>query len=415
MRQAASISYNRPILIFLSSTSQFVPGLLLVTPANIGGQDSICGAAAHGVAEDKGQRMRKAAPGLIAVIVAALLGGALSGGVVALLLDSNDGSSASDSPAVAAQEGSPAQTVERVLPSVVTIINEQPDRLDEQGNLIGSIAVGSGFIIDARGFIVTNEHVINEPGTLTVVLSDGTERPAQLVSHDAPFTDLAVLKIPEGNLQALRWGDSNRLALGQPVIAIGTALFEYRNSVTVGVVSGLQRRWLRAGVYMEDLVQTDALVNSGNSGGPLVTLNGEVVGINSTVVRTVNGVETVTGVAFAISSRTMQPIVQTIISNGSYPRPFFGLDHITIDQELLLTTNLPVDQGAIVQRVTGDSPAARAGLQAGDILLSIGRMELTEMLPFINALSRIGVNDRVDVQYWRNGQLFNTTVQVEPR
>ena len=180
------------------------------------------------------------------------------------------------------------------------------------------MAVGSGFIVDNRGFIVTNEHVIHDIGKLTVVLSNGDERPAQLVTHDAPFTDLAVIKIPQGGLRPLRWGDSGRLSLGEPVVAIGTALFEFRNSVTVGVVSGLERRWLREGVYMEDLMQTDALLNAGNSGGPLVTLDGEVIGINSTVVRTVNGVDIVTGVAFAISSRTVQPIVQGIIDKGHY-------------------------------------------------------------------------------------------------
>jgi 2-alkenal reductase len=312
-------------------------------------------------------------------------------------------------------EGSAAATVQAALPGVVTIINEQPDRTDEQGNLIGTVAVGSGFIIDNRGYIVTNEHVIHDTGKLTVVLANGDERPALLVSHDAPFTDLAVIKIPEGGLRALRWEDSDRLALGQPVIAVGTALFEFRNSVTVGVVSGLQRRWLRQGVYMEDLIQTDALLNAGNSGGPLLTLDGEVAGVNSTVVRTIDGTETVTGVSFAISSRVAQPIVQGIIDRGSFGRPYFGIDHQNIDQELLLTTNLRVDHGAIVQRVTGGSPAAQAGIQAGDILLRIGRNDISEEMPFINALSRVGLNDRVEVQVWRDGRVFNTTVQVQPR
>lgn len=365
---------------------------------------------------EEGSRRRFPPLAILLVVLAAFTGGAISGGAVSLLIDDDSGGG-SDSGAAAAGlvEGSAAATVEDVLPSVVTIINEQPERQDEDGNIIGTVAVGSGFIVDNRGYIVTNEHVINDVGMLTVVLSNGDERPATLVSHDAPFTDLAVIKIPQGGLQSLRWGDSARLQLGEPVVAIGTALFEFRNSVTVGVVSGLQRRWLREGVYMEDLVQTDALLNAGNSGGPLVTLDGEVIGINSTVVRTVNGVDTVTGVAFAISSRTVQPIVQGIIDKGVFARPYFGVDHQNIDQELLLTTNLRVDRGAIVQRVTGDSPAARAGIQAGDILLRLGRTEITEEVPFINALSRVGLNDRIEVQVWREGRTFNTTVQVVPR
>jgi 2-alkenal reductase len=365
---------------------------------------------------EEGFRRRFPPVALLIIVLAAFAGGAISGGAVSLLLDDSGGGTESISAArVDAEDGAAAATVEAVLPSVVTIINEQPERQDAQGNIIGTVAVGSGFVVDRRGYIVTNEHVIHEVGKLTAVLSNGEEYPATLVSHDAPFTDLAVIKIPQGNYRALRWGDSDQLVLGQPVIAIGTALFEFRNSVTVGVVSGLQRRWLREGVYMEDLVQTDALLNAGNSGGPLVTLDGEVIGINSTVVRTVNGVETVTGVAFALSSRTVQPIVQTIIDRGAFPRPYFGIDHQNIDQGLLLTSNLRVDHGAIVQRVTGDSPAAKAGIQAGDILLRLGRTEITEEMPFINALSRVGLNERVEVQVSRDGRIFNTTVQVVPR
>jgi 2-alkenal reductase len=360
---------------------------------------------------------------IVAIVLMAFAGGAIAGGAVSLVLNddsSSTGTKAENAPASGGTSrdaaNAAAETVQRVLPSVVTIINEQPDHLDEQGNTIGSVAIGSGFIVDNRGYIATNEHVIHNPGTLTVVLSNGDERPAQLVSQDAPFTDLAVIKIPPGNLRALRWGDSAKLSLGQPVIAIGTALFEFRNSVTVGVVSGLQRRWLREGVYMEDLIQTDALLNAGNSGGPLVTLDGEVVGINSTVVRTVNGVETVTGISFALSSRSVQPIVQGIIDKGSFARPYFGIDHQNVDQDLLMSTpSLRIDHGALVQRVTGDSPAAKAGIQAGDVLLRIGRNDITGDQPFINVLSKVGLNDRVDVQVWRNGNVFNTQVQVEAR
>jgi 2-alkenal reductase len=297
----------------------------------------------------------------------------------------------------------------------VTVVNQGAEHTDEEGQIFGSYSVGSGFIIDERGFVVTNEHVIRGHTALTVVLSNGEERPAELVSRDSPFTDLAVLKIPGGNLQPLRWGDSDRLAPGETVVALGTALFEYRNSVTVGVVSGLQRRWLREGVFMEDLIQTDAMVNAGNSGGPLVNLAGEVVGINSTVVRTVGDVTTVTGVSFAISSRTMQPIVQSIIDRGAYPRPYFGVDHQDLDSEALATQRLPLEHGARVLRVYADGPAARAGIQAGDVVLRIGRSDVSEEMPFINALSRVGVNERVEVQFWREGRILNANVQVTPR
>src|SRR5690606_90030 len=124
-----------------------------------------------------------------------------------------------------------AEAVQRALPSVVTIVSELPDRRDPQGRIIERLATGTGFIVDERGYIVTNEHVVHDAGRLTVVLSNGEEREAELVSHDAPFTDIAVIKIPEGGLRAIRVADSARLQPGQTVIAIGTALFEFRNSV----------------------------------------------------------------------------------------------------------------------------------------------------------------------------------------
>jgi 2-alkenal reductase len=358
---------------------------------------------------------------VLPLLLVAVLAGAASGAVVTLLLDSGDSGApaaptASSTTTVPAANGEQvAAVVERVLPSVVTIINEQPEHQDDQGQTVQGVAVGSGFIIDDRGYIVTNEHVIHDTGKLTVVLSNGEERQAALVSQDAPFTDLAVVRIPGGGLQAVSFGDSDRLRLGQQVIAIGTALFEYRNSVTVGVVGGLQRRWLREGVYMEDLIQTDAAVNSGNSGGPLVTLDGKVVGVNSTVVRSIGSIDTVTGVAFAISSRTMQPIVSSIIQNGEYPRPYFGIDHQNIDDDLRATGTLGVDQGALVKSVTPGSPADAAGIKAGDVLLRIGRIDITDDTPFINALGEQAVDQPVDVRVWRGGNVFSTTVDLQPR
>jgi S1-C subfamily serine protease len=210
-------------------------------------------------------------------VIVGVLSGAVAGGVTVLLLDRDDDGSSAAIPS--GNESAIARTAEAALASVVTVINEQPSFLNEQGLIVDPSSVGSGVIIDERGFILTNEHVIHDTGNLKVVLENGEERPAQLVSHDAPFTDLAVVRIPSGGLQALPVGDSDDLVLGQPVIAIGSALYEYRNSVSSGIVSGLHRRWLRQDVFMEDLIQTDTAINNGNSGGPLLNLKGEVVGL----------------------------------------------------------------------------------------------------------------------------------------
>jgi S1-C subfamily serine protease len=353
------------------------------------------------------------------LVLAAFVGGAVSGAAVSLLLDkngSNGGASdAAERRVLVAEESAVSEAVARALPSVVTIVNEQVPRQDSQGRIIESISVGSGFIVDARGFIVTNQHVVENAARLTVILANGQDRQATLVSHDAPFTDVAVIRVSGPALRPIAFGDSASLRLGQTVVAIGSAVFEYRNSVSVGVVSGLGRRWLREGVFMEDLVQTDAAINSGNSGGPLITTNGEVVGMVTNVVRRLGTAENVIGVSFAISSRTMAPIVQSIVTRGVFPRPYFGVDHLDIDEEFAALNNLRVDRGALVRRVIADSPAERAGILAGDVILRLGRIELSEEMPFINALSRFGVNERMAIQVWREGRLSDLTLETTAR
>ncbi len=378
----------------------------------------------------EGTRGRLPLPALIlSFIVVAIFAGAASGAVVALLLDSGDngpspsGAAAANPTAVVAAAGNTVPgLVQNVLPSVVTIIDE-PQTSDQSNTVLA--AVGSGFIVDARGYIVTNEHVVHNPGALIVVLSDGEERPAELVSADAPFTDLAVIRIQPGGLQALSFGDSDRLQLGQQVVAIGTPLGTgFQNSVTVGVVSGLQRFWLRQGVYMEDLIQTDAPLNSGNSGGPLITMDGKVVGINSLVIHSSQPLDTVESQAplepvndmgLAISSRVMQPIIASIIASGEYPRPYFGIDHENIDPSLVQSEGLAVSQGALVTNVTPGSPADKAGIETGDVLLRIGHTDITSDVPFINALAEQAPDQPVDVRVWRNGNVMTTTVDLQPR
>jgi serine protease Do len=353
----------------------------------------------------------------LAFLGPAVVAGALSGALVSVTLDKGDSSTTSRGGSLPRGVSGDvfAETTAFVLPGVVTIINEQPPRPDNLGRLVENVSVGSGVIVDQRGFVVTNEHVVRGMGKLTVVLNDGVERPATLVSHDAPFTDLAVLRIQEGGFKALRFGDSDTLALGQSVVAIGSALFEYRNSVTIGVISGLHRRWLREGIYMEDLVQTDAAINAGNSGGPLVSLDGEVVGLTTNVVRRLGPAENVYGIAFAISSNTMEPIVRSIIQRGQFPRPYFGVEHQDIDADFLETYESPVERGALVRRVFERSPAQAAGLRAGDVILRIGRTEINEEQTFLNALARVGVNERVPVQFWRGGSISEVLLETTPR
>ncbi len=356
----------------------------------------------------------------LAVVAAAFVGGAASGAVVSFAVGGR-GSGSEGDPAqterrvLAREEDAVTQAIQDTSASIVTIINEKPASQDGQGNIVQGVSVGTGVIVDDRGFVVTNEHVIHEPGKLSVVFLNGEERPASVVSDDAPFTDLAVLRIPAGNLKALPFADSTTLKLGQTVVAIGSALFEYRNSVTVGVISGLNRRYLREQVFMEDLIQTDAAINSGNSGGPLLNTSGQIVGLTTNVVRRIGATTDVYGIAFAISSRTMQPIVRSIIDRGKYTRPYIGIDHLEVDATVAAERNLRVNYGALVQRVVAGSPAQAAGIRPGDVILRVGRSDLGEDLPFLNALSHLNPRDKVAMQVLRDGRPLDLTVEVAER
>jgi 2-alkenal reductase len=299
-----------------------------------------------------------------------------------------------------------------VLPSVVTIVNEiAPSATLPSGGIAG----GAGFIVDARGYVVTNEHVVREPGNLTVILNDGSTRPATVVSHDAPFTDLAVLRIPAGGLRALPLADSRRLVPGQTVLVIGSPDFDYRNSVSAGVISGLQRAKLLDGVYREDLIQTDAPVNSGDSGGPLLNLDGEVVGLIS--FRDIGGDpdDPIFGISFALSSNSIAPLVRAIVDRGQYPRPYFGIDHLDLDDAVAQQVGLRVNRGALVRRVIDGSPAQKAGLRAGDVILSLGRNELGAKLTFLTALRQLAPNERTTAMVLRDGRVIEVTLELTPR
>jgi S1-C subfamily serine protease len=372
---------------------------------------------------ENGSRLKPPPLGwLAAFLLISILTGAVSGAVVALVVDGGNGGSSSASrqptPTISRTQAGDdvvAQVASIAVRSVVTVINEEPPHVDENGDTVQTVNSGSGFIFDADGYVVTNEHVIDQPGTLTVVLNDGQQRPATLVSDDAPFTDLAVLRIPSGGLTPLAFADSEKLVQGQTVIAIGSALFAYQNSVTSGVISGLKRRYLREGIYEEDLIQTDAAVNTGNSGGPLVTLDGKVVGMVSNVVRRIANSDTVQGISFAISSRTIVPLIQEIVRSGSFPRPYFGIEDQDLDPSVGLPQGVTADHGALVTSVISGSPAAQAGIQKGDIILKVGTSDITPDFTFLNALALVAPTDKVPVQLQRGGSVLNLNVQMVPR
>lgn len=363
--------------------------------------------------EDGFGRKLPPAAWLLALLLVAFGAGAVSGAVVSLILDdSGDGGApaqAFESRLPSLEGDAVARTAVNALPAVVTVINELPPRPGSAGGLAG----GAGVIVDERGFVLTNEHIVHDPGKLTVLLNDGQTRPATVVSHDAPFTDLAVLRIPSGGLKSLPFGDSDELAPGETVVAIGSPDIDYQNTVTVGVASGLHRRKRMMGVWIDDLIQTDAAINAGNSGGPLLNLRGQIVGLIS--LRDIGADDPLFGIAFALSSNRIRPIVASIVDKGQFPRPYFGIEHQDVDANLIRQANLRVDRGALVRSVFDGSPAQKAGIRSGDVILSIGRVDIDEDASFINALEQLGTSDRVPVQVYRDGRVGELSLEITPR
>lgn len=304
------------------------------------------------------------------------------------------------------------EAVAEVKPAVVTVINiQQPESF--LGEIIQPQASGSGVIIDERGYIVTNNHVVESAQRLEVIFSDGTSVPATLVGTDL-FSDLAVLKV-EGSVPAIaQLGDSSSLQPGEPVVAIGSPLGDFKGTVTVGVVSALNRTLpVTENFNMEGLIQTDAAINPGNSGGPLVNAVGQVVGINTAIVRgsTVSGT-VFEGLGFAIPSNTVRDVVQQIIEKGRVERPYLGIHYLAITPNIAEAYDLPIDRGAYIESVELGSPAARAGLRAGDFLVSIGGQEIDEDNPLVNVLMRFSVGQEVEVQFFRGDQEMTTPVTL---
>lgn len=372
--------------------------------------------------------------GILAIAVAvAALSGALAGASVALLV-SDDGAPVKDQATAdngaeagpstllqVTEESAITETFDKVSPGVVTLI-VQAQRLDTNGRMIRETNLGSGVVIDDRGYIVTNEHVVRGATQITVIMSDGSERPGVLAGDDAPFTDVAVVRIQPDNLTVVPMGDSEMVRPGQAVLTIGSVAFnqqmydEFRNNVTRGIVSGVNRRWPKDDTVMEDLIQTDAAINHGNSGGALVTLDGQLIGITTTVVRGTQSGQQVEGVGFAISTRTLKPVIDQIIRNGKTDRPYVGIVHQTISAEQAQRARLPLSNGAAaVVEVIENSPASRAGVQKGDIITKLADFEINDDQPYLSALVKMKPNTTVPLTIVRGGQEMQLSLDVMVR
>ncbi|MFA5056439.1 MAG: trypsin-like peptidase domain-containing protein [Dehalococcoidia bacterium] len=277
---------------------------------------------------------------------------------------------------------------------------------------VPSESAGSGVIIDGDGYIVTNNHVVEDSTSITVSLTDGRSFDATLVGTD-PYTDLAIVKIDGGNLPTASLGDSDALRVGDWVIAIGNALaLEGGPTVTVGVVSALGRTIeVDSDTTLYDLIQTDAAINPGNSGGPLINLNGEVIGINTAKISSVE----VSGVGFAISSNSAVPIIEELISKGYVSRPYLGVSLVTVTPAIVNTYDLRVDTGAMIYYMNQGTPASNAGLRPGDVIVAFDNVEIETADDAIQAIRNHSVGDTVEVKYYRGNSLQSAWVTLAER
>ena len=309
----------------------------------------------------------------------------------------------------------PARIARDVGPAVVTVVSQLPSQSGFFGSYQPPPARGSGVIIDPRGYVITNNHVVESAEQLFVVLADGRQKQASLVGTDYPFSDLALVKIEGDGFPAARLGDSDTLQQGSWVVTIGSALGDFRNTVTVGVVSALGRSLQTDGAVLDDLIQTDAPINHGNSGGPMLNLAGDVIGINTAIIR--GGDQQAEGIGFAIPSNTVRYVADQLIANGRVARPYLAIDYVAITPRLAALYRLPVDYGLYIQRVGRGSTVEQAGMQPGDILLSLAGEKLDERTPLIRALSHHQVGDRLAAEFWRDGatQTSDVTLEELPR
>jgi len=360
---------------------------------------------------------------ILVVIIAAAsaLVGALVGGVIVYQIGQRSASNqeASQIPAQASTqpasqtllvsntqvETAITQVVEKTGPAVVTIYGTLPGRETFFGRTSGGTVSGSGVIISSAGYILTNNHVVEGTDQVSVELADGTQLPASVINTDI-FSDLAVLKA-EGSMPAVAvLGNSDALRVGESVVAIGSPLGDFKNTVTVGVISATGRTLdTGSGYQLENLIQTDAAINEGNSGGPLVNLAGEVIGINTLIVRGGQNVSsTAEGLGFSVPSNTANLVSAQIIENGYFTRPVLGVEWQAINPNIAFRYGLPVEWGVYVTSVSSGGPADQAGIQENDIIVRIGEKAIGEDTSFYNALFSYQAGSQVEVEVSRRGE-----------
>jgi serine protease Do len=334
------------------------------------------------------------------------------------------------------EQSATTEVVEQAGPAVVSIvISKQISQMspnvfdpfgvfDNPGNEqsgsseLRQVGAGTGFFVSSDGMIVTNKHVVSDDtAQYSVITNDGKSYDAKVLSKD-PVNDIAIIKIDIRNAPFLNFADSSTIQLGQHVIAIGNSLGEYQNTVTAGIISGIGRSVIAGGMgeleQLDGVIQTDAAINSGNSGGPLLDLSGKVIGINTAADRQGQSI------GFAIPSNDVKVALDSYRNGGKIVRPFLGVRYMMITEAVAKSENLPKDFGALIIRgnsatdfaVQPGSPADKAGLQENDIIMEVNGDKLTEQNSLTRVLKKYKPNDSLTLKVFSKGQEKTVIITV---
>jgi S1-C subfamily serine protease len=351
------------------------------------------------------------------LILGAFVAGA---GVMKIIFKKSEAKLVEKTRELVSEESVVTRVVEEVTSGVVTI-SISKTQIDFLSQFFGDVKeekieqdVGTGFIIDDKGLIVTNKHVVGDrDAKYKVIVGKDEELEVKDIYRD-PVTDLAILKVEKEGLRALRLGDSDSLKVGQSVIAIGTALGEFRSTVTTGVISGLGRG-ITAGSPFEgaeelsNVIQTDAAINPGNSGGPLLNSNGEVIGVNVAVSASGQNI------GFALPINLVKKSIDNFTTTGEFERPYLGVAYQMISKEAAILNSVP--QGAYLSQVAEEGPGGKAGLKAGDIITEIDGVKLDDEseTSLIEVINNKKIGNEVEVIYFRDKETRKVNVKLEKR
>jgi 2-alkenal reductase len=349
--------------------------------------------------------------------------GGIAGGAAATLLDGRAPAElvptpvptqvASSAPITVPAGADPIVDVAKeMLPAVVTVVNRLASGQQQSS--------GSGFVIDTRGYVVTNNHVVENArgggaGALfDVIFSDNRTQRATLVGRD-PETDIAVLQIPgSAELKIAPLANSDDAPVGATVVAIGSPLGEFQNTVTTGVVSGKGRRLqVSQNVFLDDLVQTDAAINPGNSGGPLIwAVARRVIGMNTLIADP----QQAQGLGFAVSSNTIRTVADELIKNGRVDRGFIGIQYAPLTPRAAVALGLPPAAGIQISSIVSGSPASQSGLRVGDVITKLNDQQIDQTHALQSLLLRFRPGDRVRLTIIRDGatQTVDVTLATRP-